>query len=331
MTPWLAALLFAACAPRSPAPPAPPAAGSVVREVWTDEPFARRLPASAADLVLHYGGETHGSLEPCGCPRRPRGSLARFVGYADAAGRAAPAPSVRLHTGYWLTDAVDYMGQPRRDAEVMDVWAMRGLAAAGFDALNVSAHDVAGLVAVPPDPTLPLVSANVEGPGVRRYVIVERGGLRVGITGVTGPAPTMADTSAYPVAPAEQAVGVLAELVARADVVVLLAWNANDAVRTLLQAVPGVDVVLDSGLYSDAMPPVFRQGTVWTFAPYQLVRAGELRLDLDAGRVRSAVDRQVDLDDAVPVDAPVARIAADARLELDRVQRLLYGGAASAP
>lgn len=322
-------LALTACAPRA-APTAPLASksGPVVRELWTDEPFARRLPTSAADLVLYYGGENHGSLETCGCPNRPRGSIARFAGYVAASQRAAPAPAVRLHTGYWLTDAVDYTGQPRADAELMDVWAMRGLAAAGFDALNVSAHDVAGLVRVPPDPTLPLVSANVSGPGVRRYVIVEREGVKVGITGITGPAATMADTSAYPIAPPASAAGVLAELVTRADVVVLLAWNANDAVRTLQDAVPGIDVVLDAGLYSDAMPPVFRRDAVWTFSVYQLVRAGELRLDLDAGRVVRALDRQVDLDDAVPVDARIARIAADARLELDRLQRELYGSGA---
>jgi 2',3'-cyclic-nucleotide 2'-phosphodiesterase (5'-nucleotidase family) len=317
--------LATACAPHAPADPtdrAPP----VAREVLTTEPFKQRLPAAPADLVVRYGAENHGSLETCGCPRRPRGSLARWAGYADAADAAAPSPSVRVHAGYWLDDAVDYAGQPRLDAEEMDRWAMRGLAAARFDALNVSEHDVTGLLRVPPDPTLPLVSATISGPGVRRWVMVERGGLKIGITGISGPAPTMADTSAYDIRPAADAVPVLAELVARADVVVLLAWSANDAVRSLLTAVPGIDVVIDAGLYVDALPPVLTRGALWTFTEYQLVRAGELRLTLDGGRVSRALDRHVDLDAAVPEEPAIAAITREARRALDGAQRERYGG-----
>ncbi|MSQ02582.1 MAG: hypothetical protein EXR71_11960 [Myxococcales bacterium] len=318
------ALALSACAPHAGVPSA--SGPALTYEVRTVEPFAQRLPRASADLVIHYGGENHGSLETCGCPNRPRGSLARFVGYATAAHRAAPSPTVRVNTGYWLTDAVDYAGHVRRDAEVMDVWAMRGMAAAGFDALNVTAHDVAGLVRVPPDPSLTLVSANVTGPGIVRYVIVERGGRTIGITGITGPAASMADTSAYPIAPAESATGVLAELVGRVDVVVLMGWQANGALRFLQKAVPGIDVILDSGLYADALPPVFQQGAAWTFSEYQMVRAGELRLRLDGGRVLGGVDRHIDLDAAVPDDPVIAKIAREARLDLDRVQTELYGG-----
>ena len=327
--------LLVACAPHTPAPgaatPKPPTAvalpvGEVVRELWTTQPLVERLPRAPADLVIRYGAEGHGSLETCGCPHRPRGSLARFAGYAAAADSALPAPGIRVDAGFWLTDAVDYTGQPRADAAEMDRWMMKGVAAVGYDALNVSAHDLAGLVEVPPEPGLPLVSANVTGPGIAPYVVVNRGALRIGITGVTGPAASMADTSRYPVTPPERAVPVLQELAAKADVVVLLAWNANDAVRTLLRAVPAIDVVIDAGLYSDALPPVFTRGTVWTFAEYQLVRAGELRLGLDGGRVTGALDRHIDLDDAVPEDPAVAAITREARIAIDGVQKVMYGG-----
>jgi 2',3'-cyclic-nucleotide 2'-phosphodiesterase (5'-nucleotidase family) len=318
-------LVLAACLPHAPAGP-PIAEEAVTHEVLTVQPFRQRLPRTPADLVIRYGAENHGSLETCGCPHRPRGALARWAGYADAADAAAPSPSVRVHAGYWLADAMDYAGQPRLDAEEMDRWAMLGLSAASFDALNVSAHDVAGLVRVPPNPTLPLVSANISGPGVHRWVVVERGGRRIGITGVSGDAPTMADTSAYPMVPAARAAPVLKELAAQVDVLVLLAWNANDAVRSLLKAVPEVDVVIDAGLYSEGLPPVFSRGTLWAFAEYQLVRAGELRLSLREGRVVGAIDRHVDLDDAVPERADIAGIQRQARVAIDAVQRAQYGG-----
>ncbi len=298
----------------------------VARELFTTEPFAARLPKSPADLVIFYGGESHGSLETCGCPHRPRGSLARFVSYAAAAEAAAPAPTIRVNAGYSLTDGVDYAGQPIADAAVKNNWMYRGLTAARFDALNVSAHDVAGFAASPPDGTLPFVSANVSGPGLARWVIVERGGRTIGITGITGEAPSMADTSAWPIAPASSATATLAELVTRAEIVVLLAWNANSEARTLVKSVPGIDVVIDAGLHSDALPPVLQRGTVWTFSEYQLVRAGELRLALDGGTIRAALDRHIDLDDVVRDEPTVGAIAKEARVDIDRVQRDVFGG-----
>lgn len=321
----LAFMALAACAPR-PAPLPPIEASAVRYEVWTTQPFRQRLPSTPADLVIRYGAENHGSLETCGCPRRPRGALASWVGYANAADGAAPAPSVRVHAGYWLADAVDYAGQPRPDAAEMDRWAMVGMGAAGFDALNVTAHDVAGLVAVPPNPALPLVSAHIEGPGVQRWVVVERGGQRVGITGISGPAPSMADTSAYTMHPVSSAAPVFEELAGKVDVLVLLAWNANDEVRKLIKRVPLIDVVIDAGLYTDALPAVLSGSTLWAFAEYQLVRAGELRLDLNAGRVVGAHDRHIDLDEAVPQARELARIQREARAAIDAWQAEAYGG-----
>lgn len=333
----LLALATLACVPHDPelrpTPPSGPQptaaalpASGVSRELFTTGPFASRLPKSPADLVIFYGGESHGSLETCGCPHRPRGSLARFASYATAAEAVVPAPSLRVNAGYVLTDGVDYAGQPIADAAVKNTWMYRGLTAARFDAINVSAHDVAGFAASPPDGALPFVSANVSGPGLARWVIVERGGRTIGITGITGESPTMADTSAWPIAPATSAAGALAELVTRAEIVVLLAWNANDAARTLVKAVPGIDVVIDAGLYSDALPPVLQRGTLWTFAEYQLVRAGELRLGLEGGTIRAALDRHIDLDDVVRDDPTVGAIAKEARTDIDRVQREVFGG-----
>lgn len=321
----LVLLVLGGCTPRAPLLP-PIDEAAVQYEVWTTQPFRQRLPSTPADLVIRYGAENHGSLETCGCPRRPRGALASWVGYADAADGAAPAPSLRVHAGYWLADAVDYAGQPRPDAEEMDRWAMVGMGAAGFDALNVTAHDVAGLVAVPPNPALPLVSAHITGPGVQRWVVVGRGGQRVGITGISGPAPSMADISAYSIGPIASATPVLEELAAQVDVLVLLSWNANEEVRRLIKKVPLIDVVIDAGLYTDAMPAVLTGHTLWAFAEYQLVRAGELRLDLEAGRVVGARDRHIDLDEAVPQARELARIQREARTAIDALQTEQYGG-----
>ena len=54
--------------------------------------------------------------------------------------------------------------------------------------------------------------------------------------------------------------------------------------------------------------------------------AGELRLDLDAGRVVGAHDRHIDLDEAVPQARELARIQREARAAIDAWQAEAYGG-----
>ena len=90
--------------------------------------------------------------------------------------------------------------------------------------------------------------------------------------------------------------------------------------------VEACDVVIDAGLYTDAMPAVLSGSTLWAFAEYQLVRAGELRLDLEAGRVVGAHDRHIDLDEAVPQAKELARIQREARAAIDAWQAEAYGG-----
>jgi 2',3'-cyclic-nucleotide 2'-phosphodiesterase (5'-nucleotidase family) len=217
------------------------------------------------------------------------------------------------------------MGQPRRDAEEMDRWMLRGMALAEFDAINVSTQDVAGLLAVGAPAGLPLVSANLAGPGIARWRIVERGGLRIGITGVTGGVMPVANAAGLSLAPILQSEPTISEMASQVDVAVVLAWGATEEVRTLVRRVPGIDVVIDASIRDEAPEAAFLGGTLLAFSVYQGVQLGELRLEIDAGRVVGAIDRHVDLDDVAPEDPAIAALAAEAKTAIDRVQRELYG------
>ena len=298
----------------------------VVTEWATSGTLRDRLSHAPADLVLFHVAEERGSLDTCGCPRRPRGSLGRFAGWVDAATSAVPAPRVVVNTGYWLVDAVDYAGQTRPDAAEMNSWMARGLDLAGFDAVNVSGHDALGLAALPENTHLPLVSANVAGPGIARWVVVERGGIKVGITGVTAPVATMGPDGGYRVATVASAAGTLRELAAAADVVVLLAWNIEADLPGLLHDAPGVDVVVPAGLYTEGPPGHTAYGSVWTGSVFQGVQAGELRMAVRAGEVTGAIDRRVDLDDAIAPRRDVDLLMGEAKRAIDAVQRAAYGG-----
>ncbi len=331
-------VLLLACAMRpvraaSPAPPLPPRDADVTEESVVEGSLRARLSTAPADLVIIYAAEHKGSVETCGCPRRPRGSLARLEAYADAA--TQNIASVRVHGGYWLEDAIGLDGALRPDVAVMNRWMVDGLAAGEWDALNVTYHDLAGIassagvLAMGPDPgtlaALPVVSANVTGPNIRRYVIVTRNGVRIGITGITAPGITMSDAPGYAVAPPASAEGVLEELAAQSDVVILLQYAASDAARALVRRVPAIDVVIDTETHRESMDPVRMRSTIWTFANYETMRVGELRVQLDRGQIQVAHDRKIDLDPEVPDDPALLALQRRARTAIDAAQKQIYG------
>ena len=316
--------LLLACAPRVPvegvASRASPGADV---ELLDAGPVEARLAApDGADLVLFYGGEERGSLEPCGCPNRPRGGVARAASVIAATRAARPdVPALVVNGGYWLEDAMGLDGLPRPDVPVLNRWMVIGLAAQGFDALNVGYNDMAGITSIGETPDLPMVSANVRGDGVAPWRVVQAGELRVGITGITAPGLTFLPTPGFSVEdPVRAGRAALAELRGEADLIVLLAFQAPEAARTLAQA--GLaDVVIDTALHRTLDAP-FRVGdAVWVRSHLQTMRLGELRLTVDDGRITRALDRKIDLDPEISEEPTLMAIAKDARREIDRAQK----------
>lgn len=297
-------------------------------ELVVEGPIAQRLSRAPTDLLVFYGSEQKGSTETCGCPRRPRGSLARLDAYVDAAREATPAtPSALVNAGGWLQDAMGFDGALRADVALGNRWMVSAVRMGEWDALNVGYTDLAALATLPPDggPPLPLVSANAEGPGIHRWVIVNRGGLRIGITGITAKGETLTQVPGYSVAAPARAGAVLAELAEHADVIVLLAFQATDAARALAASHPQVDVVIDAHQHTEFMSPTYVNQAAWAYSHYQTHRAGELRLSLADGQVVGGVDRKIDLDPDMPDDRALLDLSRAARVELDAAQRALFG------
>lgn len=296
-------------------------------ELKTEGGVAARLSSEAADLVILYGGEQKGSLETCGCPKRPRGSVARLAGYAEAVARQG-APVVTLNPGGFLADPVGFEQEPLADRMLQNRLLLDGLrlmerVGPGYDALNLGTADLAGLSRMEPGQAagLPLLASQVaEWPG---EIVLERGGVRIGVLGVHGQQPTMADLP-WKVGAAAAVGERAADLAARTDVVVLLAWYANEEAKRLAERHPEIDVVIVAGGYQDFLPPVQVGGAVWVYAHTQTMRIGELRLSLSGGRVIGAVDRKIDLDATMPDQLELMAFARQARAELDRVQAGLY-------
>lgn len=313
-----------ACGPKVPVSP-PPDADALRLELAIEGGLSQRVSHEAADLVVYYAGEHKGSLETCGCPKRPRGSFARLSSYVAASREAVPAPSVLVHGGYWLDAATGLDGQTRPDLAVMNAWMGRGLAAAGFDAINVGIVDLPALGELDAGHNLPLVSANLAGPGIQPWVVVERDGLRVGITGITREDAVVTAVPGYTISSPAKVGATLDGLAAVSDVVVMLVFQAPEVAHTLAESHAALDLVIDTNRHTDTSSPFVVGNAVWVNSHWQTMRLGELRLDLEAGAVRGALDRKIDLDDAVPDDRELRQLQAKARTEIDTVQKQLYG------
>lgn len=283
------------------------AAIEVRSETLTTGHLADRLSAhDTAEVVLLYTAEERGSLDTCGCAVRPRGSAARAIGYRTRLERRQPdVPTVLLDVGGWLDDGMYPDGTLQEHVPVRDAFMVQGLEQGGWDVLGVGWWDAPYLATT----ALPsaAVSANLRAPGLPTHKLVAAGSLTVAVTAVTGAAPDWKQVAGWTTLdPVVALTGLVPTL--DADLVVVLAFDTDDATRRVVRQIPGVDVVIEADGFAERAEALGDADTVWVRAHTQGMRLGELRLDLADGQVRSAVDRQIDLDRAIPADRRLWRL-----------------------
>ncbi len=336
-------VLLAGClpmpAPASPSAPVEPTeqdANTRLRsELLTAGPIEDRVSNEEADLVIFYGSEHKGSMETCGCPKRPRGSLTRLQGYIDAAREATPnSPDVLLHAGYFLEDAIGLGGSLREDVPLQNRWMAKGLEAQDWDALNLSFNDLPGWRELARSGTeLPVTSANIRvretfaeakpWPTWRR---IQRRDLTIGVVGVSNAGVSFVATPEYQINAVVEAAGpVIAEAAAESDVVILLAYQAPGEAKALANAYSEIDVVVDAYKHREAESPFDVGNAIWVKSHYETQRLGELRIWLEDGAISKALDRKIDLDPDVTEDEEVRNIMLEARKEIAEKQRALFG------
>jgi hypothetical protein len=319
---WVVGLGFLGCPAKvAPAPPVGLRAEAVTGG-WLE---GRLATADGADLVILYGSEEKGSMEPCGCEEAPMGGLARAGRYAGAVADREPGV-LYLNAGKWAADAMDLDGNPRADMGVANRGMMEGLRRGGVDALNLSWSDITGLRSLDGRTAVPVVSAQVRGPGVLPWLIVEQNGRKIGITGITAPGSRLVSQPGYTLGdPHTDARPVLEALRGKVDLVVLLSQDAPEAAKKL--ALAGlVDVVIDAGGHHGRFEPVRVGQAVWVKSWAQSERLGELRLGLnEKGALEWAIDRKIDLDPLIGEDAGLSAYVRQAKKEQEAAHEAVFG------
>ena len=222
-----------------------------------DAPHVAEVPRGedrpVRELVIALVGEVRGEIEPCGCPTLPYGGFARRGRQLDAL-RTDARPLLHLDAGELLlkgrttsrADDWDRRATLLLELSVevgVDAWAPgpSDLLALGPEGLQALA---AGRLSAPP-----AVSATLEGPDGRLLLpaslVIERGGARVGIIGLSPPPQGRQFASvvtARPLAPAVRSA--LAGLPADLDLVIGLGAIADLEADELARDVPELDLVL---------------------------------------------------------------------------------------
>lgn len=206
-------------------------------------------------LAIVISGEQNGYLEPCGCAglENQKGGLSRRWTMFDE----------RRKQG-WELVPVDLGGIVRRygpQAEIQyqltaEVLRSMGYAAVGYGPADLRLPGAALVQAVGDalgDKSL-FVAANVglfgfDGGFVAPYRVVERGGIRLGITSVVGPShQQQANNPDVVYRPAEEALDeIVPKLVDESDLRILLSHGTPEESKQLAQKFPDFDLVVTAG------------------------------------------------------------------------------------
>lgn len=206
-------------------------------------------------VAIVVSGEQNGYLEPCGCAglENQKGGLSRRWTMLDERRKAG-----------WELLPVDLGGLVRRygpQAEIQyqvsaDALRSMGYAAVAFGPADLRLPGAALAQAVGDEmgEKSLFVAANVgvfgfDGGFVARYRIVERGGIRLGITSVVGPSfQQQANNSDVEYRPAEEALReLMPKLTEEADLRILLSHATPDESRALAKQFPEFDLVITAG------------------------------------------------------------------------------------
>jgi 2',3'-cyclic-nucleotide 2'-phosphodiesterase (5'-nucleotidase family) len=288
------------------------------------------------------------------------GGLARRVGYMKAfrVRSNAEVPTLFVDAGNFFTDERFSGGPPPPDVAAKNKWVVKGYGEFRHDAANISYLDLPYLTQllnrdgyderIEEYPFIKrIISANVQpltddlhSPAqyvIREVSLARSAGrkLKIGITGFTDLRPVRPNEKDTAYAgfqitdPFEAARGILPELKAKVDFVVVLAYMTQEQAQRLASENPEIDTLIGAArIHSTSEPQHFNRATI-TYAFDQTKHLGELRVYLNEdGSIRQQVNRYVALDSIIPDDGYALQTVTMAHTEFTNEQNQ---GAHTAP
>ena len=317
--------------------------------------FKERLGADDGyAFTVFYGGDTHGSLENCGCPHHPMGGLAWRVSYMKAFRQQSnkQAPMLFVDAGNLFTDDRYAAGKFLPEVLAKNRWVVKAYNEFLTDAANLAFVDLPyaaellkkdGFDArVKEFPFIKkLISANVHPqsnalvspePYLIREIELKRGApgkrLRIGIVGFTqlkpGNGEQLEDSFAgFQIEdPQVAAKRVIPELQQKADVIIALVYMSQGQANRLAVQNPEISTVVAAQQFNGLETPQHFGSATIVYAANQTKSLGELRYFLKAdGAIENQVNRFVGLDKEIPEDPKALAMVNAARDEFTAEQK----------
>jgi len=289
--------------------------------------------ASALRYTIAYTGETHAMLEPCDCPVRPSGGIARRATVVRKVRKHGLNPTVLVDCGGMFAGGPydEYTLGPACDIERTKV-ALQAAEAMGYDGIAVGDEELQYGAQFLRDAAaaLPLLSVNLLNeagqPVVPGYAIREVEGVRFGLIGVTPGEAFIFPDGRWPDGlqvgdPVESVARAVRDLRERVDIVVVLSHLGEAGSRDLLARVPGVDVLLNghrlapggTGSLSDVV-----NGAIYANFSYQGRALGRVDLAINDGHtIGEHREWEMELSTSIEPDPDMDRLAQAFKARLD--------------
>jgi 5'-nucleotidase / UDP-sugar diphosphatase len=268
--------------------------------------------AQSRTAVVLSTASINGETISCGCQKKELGGIARRAAFIKAQRAKAPATI--------LVDAGDFGSAVKIEPWMRTEFQMDMMAKLAYDALTPGPNEMVmgldKLVALyARAPGIKVVSANIVNKKTQQpiwadFAIVERGGVKFGITGVTDRAFYDFNASRGMVKsddfdfkdPKESLRRVLPQLRQQADVVVVLVHTGSDDAKRMLDGLTGIDVAIVGHIPVYKFLPEVADNTLLVQTGNRGQYMGHVEFTLDGNKIVAHEGETQALGDTVPVD-----------------------------
>jgi hypothetical protein len=249
------------------------------REAET-EPFT-------GEVKIYFTADTRGYLEPCGCASGVVGGLARRASYIE---------SQPGREGWLLLDAGNIAKGSRQDEVARFRFILEAMETLSYDVATFGAREVTiptvQLLECVSKTSVDFVSANVLSatngePIVRPFVVLNRRGLRIGVTGVSRKGGQVGEGLRVE-EPLSALLRWVPELRPRCDLLICLAALEESEIRSLVERLYEVDVFLGGDVTAAQVEPERIGNSYAAWVGDRGTYVGKLTLALAEGEVAEA-------------------------------------------
>ena len=269
--------------------------------------------SSAGEVTLVYTGSTHAMLSPCNCPIEADGGVARRATLVKQLRKSNPYMLLLDSGNFFSAGPLDHNTQNAQLDMRRAIVNLKAMELMKYDALNLSDDEFnfgekffeenAGEV------KLKFLSANIQSAKVLPYLIKEVAGIKFGIIGLanTNAKGKLKDLKFIEPKPALKS-AMLKLKESQTDIVILLS-NLTEAENIeLINAVPGIDVVIEGYGLSEKGPSSKAGSTVILRPVWQGRKLSKAALQVSGKKIIDVKVEEIRVSDKVSDDKEVSAV-----------------------